>query len=156
MSTPSLNKLNKVVTSNAAHIADVSNPHAVIKKASLAIGFADLTATATSQSFDFAATLPATAILVGSYIDVTVAFDDGSTGVFTADVGVKSGDTDAIIDGADIETVAKTAAAKGADPYGFYGGVQVAVLVDAGAVNVDTATAGAMTVELFYIEGDEA
>jgi len=123
-----------------------------VKKASLAIGFADLTASATSQSFDFADVLPSGAIIIGVGIDVSIAFDDGSTGVYTADLGISSGDTDAFLNGVNLEVAAAHAVPQGVQPTGLVGAVTPALIVDAGAVDVDTTIAGALEVSILYVD----
>ncbi len=123
-----------------------------VKKVCLTIGFADLTASASSQSFDFAAALPAEAVIIGVGIDVSTAFDDGSTGVYTADLGISSGDTDAFLNGVDLEVAAAHAAPQGAQPTGLVGAVTPALIVDAGAVDVDTTIAGALVVTILYVD----
>lgn len=122
--------------------------------ATLTVGFADLTAAALEQTLNFASALPDTAVVLGSYIDVTATFTDGAAGTFTADVGLAGGDT--ILNGADITTsVDKVASPVGATPRGFYGGGTLTVKV-IGSVNVDTATTGAMTVKVMYAAIDDA
>lgn len=115
---------------------------------SLAIGFADLTEADGSQTFNFGSALPANAILLGRDVDVTEGFTDGVAGVFTLDVG--TADVDAIIDGAAIGTIAVVSGPNGVRHSGAYGGVTptATVLAD---VNVTTATAGAMTINLYYL-----
>ena len=131
------------------------NTAAGVKVASRTVGIADLTAAAGNQSFDFAAALPADAWVLGSYIDVTEAFTDGAAGTFTADLGESGGDTDALIDGADITTaIAKVGTPIGTLGTGFtYAGATLAIDI-IGTVNVDTATAGALTVKVAYIRMD--
>lgn len=124
-----------------------------VHKATLSVGHADLTAAATSQSIDFAGALPAGAIVLGVGIEVTEAFDDGGAGVFTADFGISGGDADAFLDGVDLETEAAHAAPQGAQPTGLVGAVTPALLVDAGGVNVNTATAGAAVVTILWAVG---
>lgn len=138
-------------------LRDQRRHNARIKKASLDVGHADLTDEDGAQTFDFAAALPANAIVVGHGIDVTEAFTDGVAGTFTADLGVKSGDTDGFIDGGDLTTaVGKINAPRGVlSPGGLMGAITPSLIV-AGSVDVDTATAGALTAYVWYIDGDEA
>ena len=117
------------------------------------IGHANLTTSAGAQSFDFGAALPADAVVIGCYIDVTEGFTDGVAGVFTADVGENGGVTDAILNGAAIASIAKVGLPIGATPTGWYAGATIAVNMLA-TVDVDTATAGALTVYLAYISMD--
>lgn len=130
------------------------NEGAAVHVATRTVGFADLTLAAGNQSFDFATTLPADAWILGSYIDVTEGFTDGAAGVFTADLGESGGVTDALIDGADISAIAKVPTTVGALPTGFtYAGDTMAVDIIA-TVNVNTATAGALTAKIAYIRMD--
>jgi hypothetical protein len=89
----------------------------------LSLTEAMLTAAAGSQAFPFPADLPANAIILGYDIRVTQAFGDGSTGVFTLDVGVQGGDTDQLVDGAALGTIQHIANAPGIRPTGRYGNV---------------------------------
>lgn len=124
-----------------------------VLKATLTLGFAQLTASATSQSFDFANALPAGAVILGVGIEVTTAFDDGSTGVYTADLGISGGDVDGFLNGVDLEVEASHAVPQGAQPTGLVGAVTPALLVDAGAVDVDTTIAGALVATVLYAVG---
>lgn len=123
-------------------------------KATLALGFAQLTAAATSQSFNFASPLPLGAVITGVGIEVTTAFDDGSTGVYTADLGISGGDVDAFLNGVDLEVMTSHAVPQGVQPTGLVGAVTPALLVDAGAVNVNTTIAGALVATILYSVGD--
>lgn len=113
---------------------------------------ADLTAAATSQSFDLP-DIPAGALILGGGVEVVTAFDDGATGVFTGDVGESGGDTDAILDGVDLETVGHQGGPLGVLPSSYVGAYTPALLVDAGAVNVNTAIQGELVAKVFYSLG---
>ena len=127
---------------------------ASVQLASLDIGFADLTAAALTQTINFAAALPASAVIIGAYIDVTAAFTDGAAGTFTVDVGVAG--SDVILNGADVTTATgKIATPAGSAPTGWYGASTLTAKV-IGSVNVDTATTGAMSVKIAYIAVDDA
>jgi hypothetical protein len=96
-----------------------------IRKATLAIGHADLTDADSQQAFDFSAALPSDAYVIGRYIAVTEAFSDGESGTATMDVGIKSGNTDAFLDAADVSTATGNIdIPAGAVPSGHYGGLQ--------------------------------
>ncbi len=124
-----------------------------VLKTTLALTFAQLTASATSQSFDFAKALPAGAVILGVGIEVTTAFDDGSTGVYTADLGISGGDADAFLNGVDLEVAASHAVPQGVQPSGLVGAVTPALLVDAGAVDVDTTIAGVLLATILFSVG---
>jgi hypothetical protein len=118
-----------------------------VLKATLTIGFADLTDADGSQTFNFGAALPANAVLLSRHISVTEAFTDGAAGVFTLDVG--DTDVDAIVDGAALGTIAELFGTSGVRSGGRWGGTTPTATV-LGSVNVTTATAGSVTIELFY------
>jgi len=129
-----------------------------VKKATYSLGHAGLTTAGSSQSFD-AAVIPENSIVIGCDIDVTEAFTDGSAGTFTADVGVKAGDVDAVLDGADLTTaIARLDSPRGVSGLPsmlFLDGATMALKV-IGSVNVDTATAGALTLSVYYINISDA
>ena len=116
---------------------------------SLNITDADLTDEDGSQSFDFGSALPANAVILGYDIRVAEAFTDGAAGTFTLDVGISGGDLDQLVDGAALGTIANIANAPGVRPTGRYGNITLAATV-LGSVNVDTATAGDVTIEVVY------
>ena len=143
-----------LVRANA--VASAANTAANIHIYTRTVGHADLTAVAGNQSFDFAAALPADALILGGHINVTEGFTDGAAGVFTADVGISGGVTDNMLNGADIASIARVSAPVGAGVFPLWGGgVTYAVDVIA-TVNVDTATAGALTVYIAYINVEDA
>jgi len=116
--------------------------------------FADVAAigATTSGAIDFDEALPATAMVLGAYFDVTAAFNNaGDTATVTGDLGAKSGNTDAWVDGAALGTIAKTGATIGATPCGFFGGVTPTIPI-ASDVNCNTITKGAATAWVAYIE----
>ncbi len=122
-----------------------------VRIATLAVGFADLTDSDGAQTIAFGGALPAGAVVVGVGIDVTVGFTDGAGGVFTADLGDGT-NIDSMLDGADIALVTEVAIPQGISPTGLVGAVTPAITVLAD-VNVDTATAGAMSVQILYVDG---
>lgn len=121
-----------------------------VDKAVKAVGFADLTDADGSQSFVFDAALPDNAVIIGVGIHVTAGFTDGAAGVFTADLGINGGDTDAFLDGASIATIADVGSPLGVRPTGLVGAITPVILVLAD-VNVTTATAGALEAEILYV-----
>jgi len=124
---------------------------AILKKTALTIGHADLTDEDGAQSFDVA-TIPANHAIMAIDVNVTEAFTDGSTGAFTFDVGIKGGDTDAFIDGGSLAAIARVNSPEGVSDLPstlLVGGGTVAIDMKAD-VNVDTATAGSVTVTVYY------
>ncbi len=124
-----------------------------VRKASLTVGFAALTDSDGAQTFAFGAALPADAIILAVGLDVTAGFTDGASGVFTADLGINGGDIDAFLDGADIASIDDVASPQGIQPTGRVGAITPALTILAD-VNVDTATVGAVTAEVLYVDGD--
>lgn len=128
------------------------NRGAIVRKQSLALLAADLTDGDTQQSFDIGAALPAGAILLGAFVDITTGFQNaGDTDTTTADLGIKGGDTDSIANDVDISTTGKTDATIGAKPSGFYGGETLSLEVNSD-VNMDTITIGVLEVVAMYID----
>ena len=117
-----------------------------IQKRSLAITHESLTTAGASQALNLGAELPANSVVLATNINVTTAFTDGSSGVFTLDIGI-SGATDHITDGAALGSIAQVHA-PGDRPEGRFTGQLLATV--AADVNVDTASAGAATVEVFF------
>jgi uncharacterized protein with NRDE domain len=122
-----------------------------IAKATKSLVLADLTDAAHTQAFVFDSALPATAVLLYAQVNVTQAYTDGATGAFTADVGFNGGDTDAILAAADLAAIARVGAPLGVAPAGFVGAVTPVLTVNAD-VNVNTATGGTLTAEVYYFE----
>lgn len=126
------------------------------KRRTLTITTADLTASAGSQSIDIGAALPAGACVIGAWLALATTFSGGGASSCTADLGVKGGDTDSLIDGADLFTAAgEISSPAGVLPAGHYGAITPAVVI-AADVNVDTLTAGSVTVNILYTEGSKA
>jgi len=122
--------------------------------ASKAIGFAEVAAlgAVTDGSIDFDAALPAGAVRLATYLDVTAIFDNvGDTASLTADVGQSGGDTDGWIDGGSLNAVAKVASPVGVLPPNMEGGQTPSVLVHSD-VNCDTITKGAMVAYVKYLK----
>lgn len=124
-----------------------------VRKVSLTVGSAELTDSDGAQTFPFGAALPADAIILAVGLDVTTGFTDSGAGVFTADLGINGGNIDAFLDGADLASIADVASPQGIQPSGRVGAITPALTVLAD-VNVDTATAGAVTAEIYYVDGD--
>ena len=122
-----------------------------IKKATYTLDHPSLTTVGLSQKFDFAAVLPTGALVVGSDLVVTEAFTDGVAGVFTADLGIKATDEDCLLDGASLAAIATVGQPLGVLPVGYLGAQQPTLTV-IGSVNVNTATAGTVKAEIYYID----
>lgn len=125
-----------------------------VKVASKAVDAAAIAAlgASTTGAIDFDAALPAGAVRLGAYIDVTTGVNNaGDTATTAADIGQKDGDTDGWIDGAadNLVSVAKVASPVGALPLAFEGGV-VPTIALTSDVNLSTITKGAFTVYIPY------
>ncbi len=125
-----------------------------VQSASKTVAYGDMTDEDGSQTFAFAAALPAGAILLAHELNVTALFDDGSACTSDVDLGINGGDTDCIEDGLNT-TLATGATGRqtgtlGVRHKGMLGGSTLAVTVNA-SVNVDTLTAGSVTATVWYI-----
>ena len=102
----SLESSLKTATSINTNIANQTAAGPTIAKLTVAV--ADLTAAAGSQVFEFAANIPADAVVLGAWFQLNEVFAGGTISACTVDLGVKSGDADGIIDAEDIFTAADT------------------------------------------------
>lgn len=125
-----------------------------IKKRQLQVEHSDLTAAATTESVDIGAAFGAGVVVVGAYLDVTTLFSGGSVSAITAEVGIKGGDTNSIVDAMDVFTGAATGikTAYGVGPAGYYGAITPAILFTATGDNVVNLTAGDLTVTIIYLD----
>jgi hypothetical protein len=104
-----------------------------------------------SGSIDFDAALPAGAMVIAAGINVTAIFDNVTdTASATADLGIASGDTDAFVDGASLDAVAKVGSPAGVAMGTLVGAVTPSILVDPD-VNCDTITKGSAVAYVSYI-----
>jgi hypothetical protein len=77
--------------------------------------------------------------------------NDPVTGTATMDIGIKSADTDAIIDGADISSAAGNVnGPKGIAPSGNYSGKTPYITIDTSGANCNQFTEGDATITLVY------
>lgn len=116
-------------------------------------------AVAGTEVVDFDSALPADAVVVGAYINVTEAWDDGAAGTFVGDVGLKTVDTDGFIDGAadNLGTTGRKGQPRGVLMGCFVGGESVLIpcIALASNVNLSTATTGALTARVYYYQADK-
>jgi hypothetical protein len=123
-----------------------------VQIASKAVGFADASAAGTTKTIDFAAALPAGAMVLGAGANVTAVFDNvGDTADVTFDLGIKSGDTDAFVDAGELNAVAKVSIPRGTGVPALVGGITPSIIID-GSVNLDTLTKGAAVFYVAYVE----
>lgn len=126
-----------------------------IRKASLAIGHADLTEADNSQLVPFAAALPAQSRILSVSVKLTTPFTGGTVSACTFDVGT-TGDADALIDGADVfaaavDGYASTAPAGIAPNKHFVTAPTLNVTVANAGDTLANLSAGAATVEVLYV-----
>lgn len=117
--------------------------------ASKAIGHADLTAGATTQTINFGAALPANALILGGGANVTTAFNNaGNTDTTTFDLGFAG--TNVIVNGGSLNSIAKVSTPAGGSPTGLVGALTPSVKVNS-SVNVNTITKGAAVFYVAYL-----
>ena len=122
-----------------------------IQKRTYTLDHVSLTTAGGSQVFSFAASLPASAFVVGSDLVITEGFTDGAAGVFSADLGIKTTDEDCLLATAALASIATVGQPLGVQPVGYFG-AQLPALTIKATVNVDTATAGTVKAEIYYFD----
>jgi len=124
-----------------------------LRKASIQVNVAALTAAAVTQTFDISVVLPTVAITIAHEIDITTLISGGSISACVADVG-HNGNTDAIVDGHDVFTGAATGkltgSTLGVHYMGDHGGQKYQVVITATGDDLDNATAGDVTFSVWY------
>jgi hypothetical protein len=129
-----------------------------IRKAEATIGFADITAAGMTKTLDLAAfLLPADAYLIGTELNVTDDFDDGSPGSATnkVDIGINGSGTIFLVGASDnLGTIARTnGGTAGTTLPSFQPATQVR-LTFTGSANLSTLTKGSVKIRLFYVRTD--
>ena len=128
-------------------------------KRTVTIGHADLTEAVnnTSQAINIGATLPANARIVSVDMRALTVFTGGSVSAVTCDIGT-SGDVDALIDGADLQTTAvdggPATMPKGVRPNKTFvsGGAQlIATFYPDSGHALDALSAGSVTIDVFFV-----
>lgn len=113
--------------------------------------YSDLQEADMSIDVDFDAALPAGAVVIGAGLNVTAVFDNaGNTASAVADIGIKSGDRDAFIDGAALDAVAKVGSPHGVGMGTLVGAITPSILV-VPDVNGNTLTKGAAVAYVLYV-----
>ncbi len=125
-----------------------------IKKMTVTIGHADLTAAATTET-EAIGTIPAGSVVLAVNIAVGTAFS-GIVGPVSVDIGT-AGDVDALVDGAVVSTAVDGEASTrplGISPNKqFAAATALIATVLSASGNLVDATAGAMTIDIFYVTG---
>lgn len=139
---------------SASNEIDLSVSSAVrVRQATVTFDDGDLTSDTNSQAFTLSPSLPAGSAVLGVAIDLGTVLDDAEATI-TMDIG-PSGDTDAIIDGADLTTAANGQA--GSRPLGVAPNLYVGSETALSATVTSTGTIsdisqGDCTVRVFYAE----
>jgi hypothetical protein len=126
--------------------------NARIKTVSKSFSFTDVAALGANPNgvIDFAAALPANAIVIGAGVDVTAVFDNvGNTASMTIALGITGVDPDGFMVAGNADTVCKLGTA-GALNGGLVGAVLPSILVDPD-VNCNTITKGTAVAYISYI-----
>lgn len=129
------------------------NVYAVVQKATATIGFAQLTAAATTQTIAPASfLLPAGARVIGREINGTAGFTGGALSAMTIGVGDGVSANDIVSSQSVFTAVGLVAGTSGTNPQPSYAAqTQVNVLFTATGANVNAATAGSVTIDLLYV-----
>lgn len=141
-----------LVTAQAAIAAGMP-----VSKKTLTANATTINAAAGSQTMNIGTALPANARIVGVDMRVMTAFSGGTVGDFTVDVGT-AGDIDALIDGADLFAAAvdggPATMPQGVRPNKTFvsAGAQLIATFVCGSDDVGNATAGAVTIDVLYVE----
>jgi len=127
-----------------------------VRKLSLALGEAALTAAATSEAVAIG-TIPSGATVLGSEVQLATPFSGGGASTCVVDIG-STGDADAIVDGANLfaSAVDGQAATKpaGIAPNKTFATATVLNATVTADVNVVGLTAGAATIVVYYAEAE--
>ena len=128
------------------------NVYGTVQKFSSTIGFALLTAAATTQVISPAAfLLPANTRIIGHEINGTVGFTGGGLSTMTIAVGGNGSNNEIVSTQSVFTAVGLVGGTAGANPQGLYAtATQIGVLFT-GSGNVNGATAGSVTVDLLGV-----
>jgi len=147
----------EVETRLAAAEASIAASLPVSKK-TVTIGHADLTdaVAGEAQAINLSTALPSNARIVGTDMRSYTPFTGGSVSAVTCDIGT-SGDVDALIDGADLQTAAvdggPATMPKGVRPNKTFasGGQLLATFYPDGGHALDALTAGSIVIDVLYV-----
>jgi hypothetical protein len=141
-----------VASSNGSVDGSAGNVYGIVQKASVTVGFAQLTAAATTQTLALAPfLLPAGARVIGRQMNVTAAFTGGGLSSMTVSVG-DGVSADDIISGQSVFTLLGIIeGAAGSNPIPLYPAQTQVNVLFTGSGDVNLATAGSVTIDLLYI-----
>ena len=127
-----------------------------VQKRTVTIAFGDWAAlaAATTHAVDVGLILPANSRIVGHEVVMTTPFNSGGTNPDIAvDVGVKAGDTDAVIAAKNISHDGTSGTTPGVQGYSMakLGAVTLLATVTSAATPLANYSAGAMTINVFVI-----
>jgi hypothetical protein len=132
----------------------------IAQKVSLALGFAQCTAAALTQTFNIGAALPADSRIVSANLRIATDFSGGSVASATLSVGVAGSTTDIfnaanIFTGATVLNVSSTdATGGGVNPQAYYAASsQLVATLTTTVADVNALTAGALVVDVLYVPG---
>lgn len=126
---------------------------AIIQKATLAVGFAQLTAAAATQALNLAPSVPVNARVVGRSLRIATAFSGGAISGMTVSVGNATEPT-AVINGQTVftGTTGNIQGTTGPDPNMLVAtAIPFQILFTAAGANVNAATAGALVIDVLYV-----
>jgi hypothetical protein len=142
-----------VVQSLFSSSAAVANNGGRVRRITRAITTANLTTAALSQTINFANAIEAGSRILGHSIALATPFTGGGASACTLDLG-DAGDTDALIDGADIFAAAvdgeASAITLGISPNKSFAAATTLSVTITSDVNVSTLAAGSLTVSVLY------
>lgn len=120
--------------------------------ASKAYDYTDFTAAAVSEAIDFDAALPANAVVLGAWIDVTTLFDSANTTSATASLGANGGTATSWVNALNVWADTGSTGAQGkSGPYTDTGDAETPTLtLTIDTDNVSALTQGACTAYVVY------
>lgn len=125
---------------------------AFVQKATLAVGFAQLTAAAATQALNLVPSVPVNARVVGRSLRIATAFSGGSLSNMVVSVGNATEPT-AVINAQTVftGTTGNIQGTTGPDPYLLVAtAIPFQILFTATGANVNAATAGALVIDVLY------
>lgn len=138
-----------------AEVKTLADAGMTVQKRTVTIGHADLTDADTSQTINIGAALPANARIIGVDMHSGTVFAGGTVSQLLCDVGT-SGDVDALIDGADLDTAlvdgGPSSMPPGIRPNKTFvdAGAQLTATIVSTGDNLVNLTSGAITIDVLF------